>query len=179
MPNTKISNLTNAATLTGTEVAPIVQSGSTVKATAQNIANLAIPSQTGQSGKFLTTNGTTTSWGTAGAGFTFVSWNFSFGGGGLFANNQLANNTGMGYTLSVISNYIQVQAFASIFTTNKVFVSCQNIRFNTPSIAYFGGVEFTNSMELRVLFYDASGNAFTTFSASQPRTCLLNIQIYP
>lgn len=40
MANTKISELTAAAALTGTEVLPIVQSGATVKATAQAIANL-------------------------------------------------------------------------------------------------------------------------------------------
>lgn len=40
MSNTKISNLTNAGALSGTEVIPIVQSGTTVKTTAQDIANL-------------------------------------------------------------------------------------------------------------------------------------------
>lgn len=43
MANVKISGLTTAGSLTGTEVAPIVQSGSTVKVTTQNIANLAVP----------------------------------------------------------------------------------------------------------------------------------------
>lgn len=62
MPNTKISNLTTAAALTGSEVAPIVQSSSTVKVTTQNIANLALPSQTGNANKYLQTNGTTASW---------------------------------------------------------------------------------------------------------------------
>jgi hypothetical protein len=41
MANIKISELTSAATLTGTEVVPIVQSSSTVKTTALSIANLA------------------------------------------------------------------------------------------------------------------------------------------
>ena len=62
MPNTKISNLTTASTLTGTEVAPIVQSSNTVKVTTQNIANLALPSQTGNANRYLQTNGTTASW---------------------------------------------------------------------------------------------------------------------
>ena len=43
MPNTKISNLTSAGTLSGTEEIPIVQSGTTVKTTAQDIANLGGP----------------------------------------------------------------------------------------------------------------------------------------
>jgi hypothetical protein len=41
MANVKISQLTSASTLTGTEVIPLVQSGSTVKTTAQDIADLA------------------------------------------------------------------------------------------------------------------------------------------
>jgi hypothetical protein len=62
MANTKISNLTSAGTLSGTEVAPIVQSSNTVKVTTQNIANLALPSQTGNANKYLQTNGTVASW---------------------------------------------------------------------------------------------------------------------
>ena len=41
MANIKISELTSASTLTGTEIIPLVQSGSTVKTTAQDIADLA------------------------------------------------------------------------------------------------------------------------------------------
>ena len=62
MANQKISQLSNAAALTGTEQVPVVQSGATVKTTTQNIGNLALPTQSGQSGKYLQTNGTTASW---------------------------------------------------------------------------------------------------------------------
>ena len=41
MANIKISQLTSAATLTGAEEVPVVQGSSTVKTTAQDIANLA------------------------------------------------------------------------------------------------------------------------------------------
>ena len=41
MADKKISQLTEASTLDGTELIPVVQSGSTVKTTAQDIANLA------------------------------------------------------------------------------------------------------------------------------------------
>jgi hypothetical protein len=41
MANKKISQLTSAAALTGTELLPVVQDGETVQTTAQNIANLA------------------------------------------------------------------------------------------------------------------------------------------
>ena len=40
MANTKISELSNAGALNGTEVLPIVQGNATVKTTTQNIANL-------------------------------------------------------------------------------------------------------------------------------------------
>lgn len=40
MADVKISELTSAASLDGTEIVPIVQSGSTVKTTAQDIADL-------------------------------------------------------------------------------------------------------------------------------------------
>lgn len=42
MANTKISQMSNASALTGTESVPIVQSGSNVKTTTQAIANLAV-----------------------------------------------------------------------------------------------------------------------------------------
>ena len=41
MANVKISELGSAATLTGTEILPIVQSGSTLQTTVQDIADLA------------------------------------------------------------------------------------------------------------------------------------------
>jgi len=41
MAKTKISELSDSSTLDGTELIPVVQSGSTVKTTAQDIANLA------------------------------------------------------------------------------------------------------------------------------------------
>ena len=44
MADVKISALTSAGTLAGTEVLPIVQSSSTVKATVQSVANLAVKS---------------------------------------------------------------------------------------------------------------------------------------
>lgn len=43
-----------------------IANGGTGQTTAPNAINALLPSQTGQSGKFLTTNGTVASWGTAG-----------------------------------------------------------------------------------------------------------------
>lgn len=54
MANVKISELTNAATLDGTEVLPIVQDGATVKVTTQDIADL------GGGGGYVEVTGTLT-----------------------------------------------------------------------------------------------------------------------
>lgn len=113
MPNTKISNLTTAAALTGSEVAPIVQSSNTVKVTTQNIANLAIPSQTGQNGKYLTTDGTNTSWGTvSGGGPIFIGSIFPLGGGTIFLNQTYSTFVNpVGVTQTTTEWRIQCNSF--------------------------------------------------------------------
>lgn len=68
-----ISGLPAAAALTGTEQVPVVQSSVTKRTTTQAIAGLVdiddlLPTQVGHSGQFLTTDGTTTSWGTPAGG---------------------------------------------------------------------------------------------------------------
>jgi len=60
MANTKISNLTVGGSLTGTELVPIVQSGSTVRTTTQAIANLAGGATTGTYTNMLAVSSPTT-----------------------------------------------------------------------------------------------------------------------
>jgi len=149
MANTKISNLTSAGTLTGSEVAPIVQSGSTVKATAQNIANLAIPTQSGQSGKYLTTNGTTASWATV-----------SGGGGKVFVGSILP--LGPSSLIFLTTNY---STFSSPFAVGKTSSEFQIIcpDFNGTEIIqlgnFFGSVSGSPSIRLtgftNYISYDA------------------------
>lgn len=63
MADKKISQLSNASTpLTGSEELAIVQGGATVKATANNVAALGLPSQSGNDGKYLLTNGSNAVW---------------------------------------------------------------------------------------------------------------------
>jgi len=89
MPSKKISQLNNVITPASTDVLPIVQGTTTYKVTIEDAVNslvntntdlsidsdkltdratiksyvdAIVPSQTGNSGKYLTTNGTTTSW---------------------------------------------------------------------------------------------------------------------
>lgn len=168
----------STADITGT--LPIANGG-TGQTSAANAINALLPSQASQSGKYLTTNGSVASWETVSAGaiFTFASWNWSFGGGGIFATNLLANTTGNTITIAQVSNYLVLTTTVPTFTTNKTFVACSNIRTNTPSIGIFGGVEFTSTQELRIMFYDTAGAPFVFGGASQPRIGVLNVQIYP
>lgn len=110
MSDKKISQLSNAAALTGTEVAPIVQSGSTVKATTQNIANL---------------------------NYTQLSYNLNivYSGGGTVSATTLKNTTGQTYTVSIeegptaINNVLRITASSSVFTNNKTYLSAGNFLF--------------------------------------------------
>lgn len=174
MPNTKISNLTSAGTLTGTEVAPIVQSSNTVKVSTQDIANLALPSQTGNankylqtngtvaswdavnistaditgtlpianggtgqttantainallpsqggnSGKYLTTNGTDTSWGTVSLGKQTVILRITTNGAGAVGFTQIQGITGVTWSAFIVGNSILVSPSPNVLTFNTV-----------------------------------------------------------
>ena len=122
MSDKKISQLSNAAALTGTEVAPIVQSGSTVKATAQNIANLAIPSQTGNNGKYLTTNGTSISWGTVSAGTPTAIYKVTTNGSGAVTATAIQTISGFTPSFSISAGGILINS-ASLVATSATFGS--------------------------------------------------------
>lgn len=158
MPNTKISNLTSAGTLTGSEVAPIVQSGSTVKATAQNIANLAIPSQTGQNGKYLTTDGTTTSWGAITAGAKIFTSTFSITSG-VLSQTSVFNNTGV--TLSIIIGPFSGEQISVSYLSTPTNIDIAWI-FPTiihNNIAYFPTRTGNTFFRVTFSYYDATGVA--------------------
>lgn len=104
-----VDGLPDGNPLAGTEVVPVVDAGTPQQVTAQDIANLApsdLPSQTGNSGKFLTTDGSAASWGTPAGGSPGGSLgqvqfnNTGFGGATalLYGNgtspNVVINNTG-------------------------------------------------------------------------------------
>ena len=172
MPNTKISNLTSAGTLTGSEVAPIVQSGTTVKATAQNIANLAIPSQTGNSGKYLTTNGSTTSWATVG-GVPYTSYVAELAWAGVsVAETVYYNNTG--YSSAVIgwvgwsAFEIAGQFIGANFSKLICFVTTVNALGGTP-YSYFARKSAGSEMVIL-----GNNNLSTGFIR-----CAVEIRIYP
>jgi hypothetical protein len=185
MADKKISQLSGATTpLTGTEELAIVQGGSTVKATAQSVANLApaeLPSQSGNANKYLQTNGITASWSTVSGGQNFKTYSarFFIGGGSIIAT-QIFNDTGATITLSLSGNNISVTASSSVFTSNKTYINCTNLQISSPSagIAIMGGVLLNTASNVQFKY-------FTTAGASQSLTGIVTdigtilIQIYP
>jgi len=65
---TSATSATSATTATNVSGTVAIANGGTGQTTAANAINALLPSQTSQSGKFLTTNGSVASWGTAGTG---------------------------------------------------------------------------------------------------------------
>jgi|688.fasta_scaffold219041_4 hypothetical protein len=183
MSDKKISQLTAATTpLAGTETLPIVQGGQTVKASAQSIANLApaeLPSQTGNNGKYLTTNGSTASWGTVtgGQNYKTIALIFSLSGGS-YSGTVLYNDTGATLFYSLSSNNLIISSGASpVFTTNKTFATCGNLLLSTPSIAVMGNV-ICNTTFIQFGFYTTAGAPQNlTVATTSPQTIL--IQVYP
>ncbi len=89
MANTKISALTAAGALAGTEAVPIVQSSATVRTTAQAIANLATASSVG-------INAMTDTWNAGGTTFTAVKMdvtNTASAAGSLLFDLQIASTS--------------------------------------------------------------------------------------
>lgn len=64
MSQVRITDLPIGVALTGVEQLPTVQGGVTVSSTINDIRNYVIPTQTGNAGKFLGTDGTNLSWST-------------------------------------------------------------------------------------------------------------------
>jgi hypothetical protein len=184
MADKKISQLTAATIpLAGTEPVPLVQSGNTVKATAQNIANLAIPSQASQSGKFLTTNGTAASWGAVsqvpsqtGQGGKFLTtngttaswaavssaWQIGFVVvgciGGTASVFQFQNAYGITYTASINGGNIWLTPSDVNYTLKAVV--CSNTNTDTFSATLFPiALSFDGSQIAKIAVRNTNGAA--------------------
>jgi hypothetical protein len=97
----------NAANVSGTVA---IANGGTGQTTAANAINALLPSQTSQSGKFLTTNGSVASWGTAGGSGTVTSvvGTGTVNGITLTGTVTSSGNLTLGGTLSGVSLTTQV-----------------------------------------------------------------------
>jgi hypothetical protein len=112
---TSTGNLTLGGTLSGVSLTTQVSgtlpiaNGGTGQTTAANAINALLPSQTSQSGKFLTTNGSIASWGTAGTGtVTSVGGTGTVNGITLTGTVTSTGNLTLGGTLSGVSLTTQV-----------------------------------------------------------------------
>lgn len=101
MAEVKISELSNASALTGTEVVPIVQGGATVKVTAQSIADLG---------------------GGGGGGASGIHTQFKLPSGSIYSNIALGANSS---SQALTSGLILIMPFkpAQTFTTSNFLIS--------------------------------------------------------
>jgi hypothetical protein len=234
MSDKKISQLTAAAPLTGTEQLPLVQGGVTLKASTQNVANLAIPTQTGQNGKYLTTNGsvaswdainistadvtgtlpianggtgqtsassainallpsqtgengkylttngTTASWANVSAGYPTIAFAVTLTSG-LVGTTQLINTTGATISITSSTNIITVTSSSNIFTLNKTFCTSNAIR--STNAFTFGILTpiFQRSNDSSCTFdvFANDGSAANISQITAPAVWQFEIVIYP
>lgn len=112
---------TLAITLSGTAL-PIANGG-TGQTTANAAFNALVPSQTGQSGKYLTTDGTNTSWGTNPLG-TVTSVGQSFTGGLIsVAGSPVTTSGTLALTVAGTSGGIPYFSSASTWATSAALAS--------------------------------------------------------
>ena len=173
MANKKISQLTAAAALTGTEIVPIVQSGITVSTTAQDIADLAPAPSLG----YLVYQGLVTQTGTSAPTVTeivdTIGITVSFTRGGV------------GYYEAVITGG------SAIFPSTKTILSVTPNTITTGgpySAGYvfskltYGGPNVTISISCKA---QSSSGAFTGIELSaglllgETPVVLLEIRVYP
>ena len=158
MANVKISGLTSAVTLSGSEELPIVQSGNTVKTTTQDVANL-VPPVT--------------------LPFTLLSNSFNISGGSV-SNITLKNTTTetfINFLIGGASNeWIIVNPASGIFTTNKTWGTSVNVLTTTGIIT--GVPNRVNSSNFIFAFYDNTGTAVDLTTITTTYRILTNIFIY-
>ena len=158
MPNTKISNLTPAGSLSGSEDIPIVQSGTTVKTTAQDIANLA-PAPT--------------------LPFTLLANSIQISGGSV-SSIVLINTTSepiISYSIGGTSNeWLIINPSSGIFTSNKTFGT--SLVVLTGSGVIYGVPNRTNSSNFIFAFYDNTNTAVDLTTITTTYRILTNIFIY-
>lgn len=159
MSDKKISQLTAATTpLAGTETLPIVQGGQTVKATAQDIADL-VPTVT--------------------LPFTLLSNSISITAG-VLSNTTLKNTTSepiVSASIGGVSNeWIIINPASGIFTSNKTWGSSLVVLTSGGIIT---GVPLRfNSSNFVFAFYDNTGAAVNLTTVTTTYNILTNILIY-
>lgn len=132
MAEVKISELNDSATLTGSEVLPIVQGGATVKATAQDIADL-------------------------GGGANPTSGVIPINSGGVFVNSPISNNNNklMGVKPSALG-----YDGGFLITDTKYALGWNDLNFNIPPSMHWGFAMDLGTYELFNSFGKGEANGF-------------------
>lgn len=174
MPDQKISQLTAATTpLTGTELVPLVQSGGNVKATTQDIANLAgggggsLTGQTDSATPFETSLGYQAGNDNIGINNTFIGYQSGL------VNSTGLNNTALGYN-ALISNTTGIRntaigsnaSAANTTASRNIAIGWNAHRYNETGvnnviIGSNSGATATNSSD-NTLIGDNAGRFMTT-----------------
>jgi hypothetical protein len=158
MANKKISQLTGATTpLTGTEELAIVQGGSTVKATAQDVADL------GGGLPYLVYTAILTQTGTTAPVATVLENTF---------------NETFSITRPTSTGNYNIESVNSSFTTGKTFVILQSMTSFTSGNIVFNQVFSISSSSIIIRTYNTSfAPAEATFA--NPNIFSIEIRVYP
>lgn len=161
MSNSKISQLSSAASLTGTEVLPIVQSGTTVKTTAQDIADL------------------------ASGGFPTLIISFEFTSPGNLSYTVQFNNTGDTFTFGILSSvagFLQLSSANGIINS-KTFISMNPFRdtYNFPTFktVFLCQASVNSSISSYIQLSDGDGNNYNLSNTVTGMPTYLQVVFYP
>lgn len=119
-----------------------IAKGGTGQTSAVNAINALVPSQTGNAGKFITTNGAAVAWGTpAGGGLTSVGLS---GADFTYSNNPLVANGNIGITLATVNSNVGTWGdgtHVGVFVTNGkgLITGASNVAITYPAINLFTG----------------------------------------
>lgn len=125
LKNYKIDNITNDTVLSSNSVSKLPTEFAVRRYVQNYVASNVLPSQAGQSGKYLTTNGTTASWGalavtTPGGASTQVQYNNAGTFGGLDSFTVFANPDRVGIGVPVPTARLDIQGSGSTSATNAL-----------------------------------------------------------
>jgi hypothetical protein len=127
-PKTTYSLSGNVLTFTSAPPSTAVVEVTTFGGSVVAGGGTSLPSQTGNSGKYLTTNGTSASWATVSGGSTFA-WNIASSNSTMSANNgYFVDTSGGAKTMTLpasatLGDTIRINDLAGSFTTNNLTVA--------------------------------------------------------
>jgi len=163
MSDKKISQLTSASTpLAGTEELAIVQSGATVKATAQDVADLA-----------------------PGGGFPTALISFEFAAPGVLSSTVEFNNTGSTFALTVLDAANGVMRITSSLgiINSKTFITMNAFRdaFNFPAFttAFLCQASVNSPTDSFIQLSNGDGANFNLTNAVTQNRVYMQIVFYP